>query len=92
MFYLVQLHFISLQVESPARFWINLHMEGHFKEVTRLMDEMDIFYGSISGDAYKIASWRDLEMGCILAARYKDGGYHRATLLKVFAFTGDFPG
>jgi len=74
---------VVTQVESPARFWINLHMEAHFGEVTRLMDEMDIFYGSISGDAYKIASWRDLEMGCILAARYKDGGYHRATLLKL---------
>jgi len=74
---------VMTQVESPARFWVNIYTETHFGKVTKFMDEMDVFYGSSIGDAYKIASWRDLELGCVLAARYKDGGYHRATLLKI---------
>ena len=44
---------------------------------------MDRFYNSEAGDRYKVVDTSRLKVGSVLAARFKDGAYHRAVLRTV---------
>ena len=77
---------VVTQVENPSRFYFNIFKaEGilYFDNVHNLMDEMDKFYASSRGDDYKIDSWKNLNLGCVIAAKYRDDGYHRASVIRV---------
>ena len=77
---------VVTQVENPSRFYFNIFKaEGilYFDNVHNLMDEMDKFYASSRGDDYRIDSWKNLNLGDIIAAKYKDEGYHRASVIRV---------
>ena len=70
---------VVTQVENPSRFYFNIFKaEGilYFDNVQNLMNEMDKFYATSRGDDYKIDTWKNLNLGCIIAAKYRDDGYH----------------
>ena len=74
---------VVTQIEDPGKFFFNIFSDQHFHKVGDVMNEMDDLYFSELGNRYRIRSWRDLSPGCALAARYRDMGYHRASLIRV---------
>eukprot|EP00092_Neocalanus_flemingeri_P030049 GFUD01032625.1.p1 GENE.GFUD01032625.1~~GFUD01032625.1.p1 ORF type:complete len:492 (+),score=153.85 GFUD01032625.1:65-1540(+) len=74
---------VITQVESPSKFWFNLQMTGYFDSVKDIMARMDKFYADERGELYKVVSIDQLRQGNVLAAKYKDQGYHRVLIIKV---------
>ena len=74
---------VVTQIQDPGKFFFNIYSDQHFHKVGDVMNEMDDLYFSEQGNRYRIRSWRDLSPGCALAARYRDMGYHRASLIRV---------
>ena len=74
---------VVTQIEDPGKFFFNIYSDQHFHKVGKIMAEMDDLYFSEQGKKYRIRSWRDLTPGLALAARYRDHGYHRASLIRV---------
>ena len=74
---------VVTQVIDPGKFFFNIFSEEHFTRAGEVMNEMDELYFSQEGNRYRIRSWRDLSPGCALAARYRDQGFHRASLIRV---------
>ena len=69
-------------MEHSHQFWFNIFSEDHFTKVSSIMDTMESFYASSSGSLYHISSKKHLTPGCVIAARYREEGYHRAIILK----------
>ena len=74
---------VVTQIEDPGKFFFNIYSDQHFHRVGEVMNEMDDLYFSQAGNKYRIRSWRELTPGIALAARYRDQGYHRASLIRV---------
>ena len=74
---------VVTQIEDPGKFFFNIYSDQHFHRVGEVMNEMDDLYFSQAGHKYRIRSWRELTPGIALAARYRDQGYHRASLIRV---------
>ena len=74
---------VVTQIEDPGKFFFNIYSQQHFQRVGEVMNEMDDLYFSQAGNRYRIRSWRELSPGIALAARYRDQGYHRASLIRV---------
>ena len=74
---------VVTQIEDPGKFFFNIYSDQHFHRVGEIMNEMDDLYFSQAGNKYRIRSWRELSPGVALAARYRDQGYHRASLIRV---------
>ena len=74
---------VVTQIEDPGKFFFNIYSDQHFHRVGEVMNEMDDLYFSQAGNKYRIRSWRELTPGVALAARYRDQGYHRASLIRV---------
>jgi len=74
---------VITQVESPSKFWFNMQQYGHLDQVKTIMEKMDDLYNGISGDKFRIGNVEILRPGNVLAAKYKDEGYHRVMVINV---------
>jgi len=71
------LEVIIAEVFNPSRFWIQLKGEVTSKMLDNIMDEMEDFYYSDSGDQYKVPV-DCVVVGLMCASLYNDGNWHRA--------------
>ena len=74
---------VVTQVEHCHQFWFSIFSEDHFTKASSIMDTMESFYASSSGSLYHISSKKHLTPGCVIAARYREEGFHRAVILKI---------
>ena len=68
---------------SHEKIWFNIYHNEYYGALQSLMKSLSDFYNSKAGDSYKVQDIRDLEIGSVLAARYRDGDYHRVVLKSV---------
>ena len=76
---------VITQVESPTKFWFNLC--GQLDKVKKVMDKMDELYKGKKGEKYLINTTEQLKPGHMVAATYKNQGYHRALVTEVVSST-----
>ena len=76
-------HIVITQVIDPSKFFFNVWNSLKFGELQKVMDQMDDFYFSSEGDRYAIRAGKDLREGAVIAARYRETGWHRAVVLRV---------
>ena len=69
-------------LEGPEKFWFQLYGPNHYTALQSLMEDLDKFYKSASGDRYKVENITEVKVGTVLAAKFQ-GVYHRVVLKKI---------
>lgn len=75
---------VVTDVEDLHKFWFNYYGPDHHEALQSLMEGL-CYYKSLEGYNYKVSNLTDLKIGCLLVARYKRGGFHRAVVKKLIS-------
>ena len=71
---------MTTDIQHVHKFWLNVYDSDHHDAAQAVMADMEKFYSSPAGDSYKVRDVTQLPPGSVLAARFKDGAFHRAVL------------
>ena len=71
---------VVTDILSLEKIWFNIYHPECHGALQSLMVSLNQFYNSEAGDCYKVQNIRELKVGSVLVARYKQGEFHRVVL------------
>jgi len=74
---------VVTDIISYEKIWFNIYHQEYYGALQSLMKALSQFYNSAAGDSYKVQNIQSMKVGSVLAARYREGDYHRVVLRRV---------